>query len=85
MVRDRVLNHLQELLLRVGTLDGQTMKQLDHKAGEALESTGYTDRRRDLDQDPLGGLDVNLQPSGLIDGRVEKREKALEDKDGVCQ
>lgn len=85
MVRNRVLDHLQELLLRVGSLDGQTMKELDHETGEALEGTGDTDRRRDLDQDSLGGLDVNLQPSGLVDGRVEKREETLEDKHGECQ
>lgn len=80
MVRDGVLDHLQELFLRVGALDGQTVEKLDHETSEALEGTGDTDGRRDLDQDTLGGLDVNLQPSGLVDGRIEKREEALEDK-----
>lgn len=61
------------------------MEKLDHETSEALEGAGYTDRRRDLDQNPLGGLDVNLQPSSLVDGRVEKREEALENNDGECQ
>lgn len=61
------------------------MEKLDHETSKALESAGYTDSRRDLDQDPFGGLDIDLQPSGLVDGRVEKREEALENKNGECQ
>jgi len=53
------------------------VKQLHHKTGEALEGSRYSDGGRDLDQHPLGGVDINLQPSSLVDGRVEQSKQAL--------
>lgn len=44
------------------------MQELDHETGEPLEGTGYADRRRDLDQDTLGRVDIDLKPPGLVDG-----------------
>ena len=31
----------------------------------------------DLDEDALGGVDVDLEQPGLVEGRVEQREQAL--------
>lgn len=80
MVGDGVLDDLEQLLLRVGGPDGETMEQLDHQAGKPLEGAGDADGGRDLDEHPLGRVDVYLQLPGLVDGRVEQREQALQDK-----
>jgi hypothetical protein len=53
------------------------MEQLNHQTSEALEGTWDSDSWRHLDQHTFGGMDVDLQPSCLIDGRVEEREEAL--------
>lgn len=58
------------------------MKELNHQAGESLECTWYADRRADFDQNALGGMDVDLQLSGLVDGRVEQSEQTLTMDDG---
>ena len=48
------------------------MKQLDHQACETFERSGDTDCRVDFYEDTLGGLDVDLEFSGFVDGRVEE-------------
>lgn len=53
------------------------MKQLNHQAGEALESSRNSDRRTHFDEDSLRRVDVDLQFAGLVDRRVEEGEKAL--------
>lgn len=53
------------------------MQQLHHETGEALERPGNAHRRRNLDQDALGRLDVNLQLPRLVDGGVKERQEAL--------
>lgn len=54
------------------------MEQLDHQTSEALECSRNADRRADFDEDPFGGVDVNLQSAGLVDGRVEESKQTLE-------
>ena len=54
------------------------MKELDHKTGESLEGTWNTDGWADLDENTFGGMDVDLQLSGLVDRRVEQGKEALE-------
>lgn len=54
------------------------MEELDHEAGETLEGSRNTDGGVDFDEDSLGGLDVDLEFTGLVDGRVEEGEKTLE-------
>lgn len=34
--------------------------------------------RVDLNEDALGGVNVDLEPAGLVEGRVEEGEEALE-------
>jgi hypothetical protein len=53
------------------------MQELDHQAGEALERARDADGRADFDQYTLGGVDVDLQFARFVDGRIQKREKAL--------
>lgn len=60
MISDGVLDHAQKLLLRVGRADGQTMKQLYHETGKALESPRDAHRGRYLNQDTLGSVDEDL-------------------------
>lgn len=78
MVGDGVFDDLQQLLIRVGGSDGEPMKQLDHQTGEPLECTRNPDRRAHFDQNALGGLDIDLELSGLVDRGVEQGEEALE-------
>ena len=77
MVRNGILDDLQELLLRVGALDGEPVEELDHQAGETLECSRNTDRRRDFDEHTLSGLNVDLELPGLVNGRVEEGEQTL--------
>lgn len=78
VVRDGILDDLEQLLLGVGRADRQPVKELNHQPGKPLESPRNTHRGVDFDEDPLRGMDVNLQPSGLVDGGVEEGEKALD-------
>lgn len=77
VVGDGVLDDLEQLLLRVGGADGETVKQLHHETGKSLEGTGDADGGVDLDQDALGGVDEDLETTGLVDGRVKQGQKAL--------
>lgn len=77
MVGDRVLDNLEKLFLRVGRTDGESVEQLHHETGEPLECSRDTDGRVDFDQDALGGVDENLEPTGLVHGGVEKSEQTL--------
>lgn len=72
MLGDGVLNHLEELLLRSSAADGETVEQLDHETGEALEGTWNADGGGDFDEDVFGRVDVDLKLAGFVDGRVEK-------------
>lgn len=77
MIGDGVLDDLEELLLRRGGPDGQTVQQLHHQTGETLEGTRDAHARADFDEDTLGCVDVDLEPSSLVDRRVEKGKQAL--------
>lgn len=55
----------------------QIGRRRTHQAREALERARDADARVDLDEDALGRLDVDLQQAGLVQRRVEEREKAL--------
>ena len=72
-----VLDDPQELLLGRGRSDGEAMEKLDHETSEALEGTRDSDGGRNLDEDALGGVDVDLQLAGLVDGRVEQSQETL--------
>jgi len=50
---------------------------LTHQSGETLEGSWDTDVRINLDKDVLGGVDVDLQQTSLVQGTVQKGEQAL--------
>lgn len=77
MVRNRVLDDLEKFFLRIGALDGEAMEKLNHQTSKPFEGSRDTDGGGYFDQNPLGGLDVDLQLPGLIDRRIKKRKQAL--------
>lgn len=77
VIGDWVLDHLKELLLRVGGADGESVEQLDHQTGESLERSRNADGGVDFNQHTLGRVDENLQATGLVHGGVEKSKQTL--------
>ena len=77
MVGDWILNDFEELLLRAYGSDRQSVKQLDHKTCESLEGSWDTNGWTNFDEDAICGMDVDLQFTGLVNGRVEESEEAL--------
>ena len=77
MIGDGVLDHLQELLLRVGGPDRQSMQQLDHEAGKALEGPRNAHRGTDLNQNASRGVDVDLELPSLVDRGVQQGQQTL--------
>lgn len=78
MVRDGVLDDLNELLLGCRGADLMAMEQLDHQTSESLERSRNADSRADSDEHVLGRLDVDLKPAGLVDGRIKESKEALD-------
>lgn len=60
VIGDRILDDLEQFLLRIRRADGKSMEELNHQAGKPLERAWYADRRADFDQNALGSVDVNL-------------------------
>lgn len=77
MVRDWILDDFQEFLLRVDGSDCETMEELDHETCESLECTRNSDSGADFNEDSLGGVDVDLKFSGLVDRRIQESKEAL--------
>lgn len=67
----RELNSIQRLL------------PLTHQSTESLKSPWNSDARVDFDEYPLGGLNVDLQQSGLVQRRVEERQQTLQTDQSV--
>jgi len=74
---DWVLDDFEQLFLGIDAANGETMEELDHQAGETLEGAGDTDGGGDFDEDVFGGVDVDLELAGFVDGGVEEGEEAL--------
>ena len=53
------------------------MEELNHEAGEALEGARDADGGGDFDENAFGGVDVDLEFAGFVDGGVEEGEEAL--------
>lgn len=68
VVGDGVLDDLEQLLLRVGGADGQSVEQLDHQTGEPLERSRNAHGGIDLDENALGRVNEDLKAASLIDG-----------------
>ena len=74
MVGDGVLDHFQQFFLRGGGADREGVQKLYHQAGETLEGSRDADAGADFDEDAFGGVDVDLEFAGFVDGRVEECE-----------
>jgi hypothetical protein len=78
VVGDGILDHLEQLLLRIDGPDGQLMQQLDHQTSKSFEGTWNAYSGADLDQDSFCCMDVDLQSTSLVDRRVQQSEQALQ-------
>lgn len=81
MVGNRVLDDPEQFLLRIGGANRETVKKLNHQTGETFKGTGNTNGGVDLNQNPLGGMDVDLKFPGLVGGRVEESEETLSNRE----
>lgn len=70
VIRDGVLDDAKELLGSLYATDTELVQELDHETAEALEGSRDTDVRVDFDEDSLGGVDVHLEKTSLVEGRV---------------
>lgn len=77
MVGNRVLDDPEQFLLRIGGADRETVKKLNHQTGETFKGTGDANGGVDFNQNPLGGMDVDLKFAGLVGGGVKESEEAL--------
>ena len=71
MIRNRILDDFQKLFLRRSRSNRELVKQLNHEASKALESTRYAYGWGDLNEHALCGMDVYLQLASFVDWRVE--------------
>ena len=78
VICEGVLDDLDELFVGGGRADLVTVQQLHHQTSEALEGTRNADGGVDLDKHAPSGLDVDLQLTRLVDGRIEQGKQALE-------
>lgn len=77
MVGDGVLDYSEQFFLRVDRSDGEAVQQLDHETGKPFERSGNAHGRADLNEDALGGMDVDLESAGFVDGGIEEGKEAL--------
>jgi hypothetical protein len=56
------------------------VKELDHKTGETLECARNADSGVHFNQDAFGGMDVDLQLAGFVDGRIKESKETLQSK-----
>ena len=78
VVSNRILDHFEQFLLGIHGSDGQFVKQLDHETCKSFESPGYSDRWVDLNEDPLGCVDVDLESSSFVDWRIKQGQETLD-------
>lgn len=54
------------------------MQELHHQTRKPLEGAWNAHGGVDFDEDAFGGMDVDLQFSGFVDGGVEERQETLQ-------
>lgn len=77
VVGNRILDHLDELLLGVDGPNLVLVQKLNHQTSESLERTRDADSRADSYEHILGGLNVDLELARFVDWRIEESEQAL--------
>jgi hypothetical protein len=53
------------------------MEELDHETGKPLECTRNANRWVDFNENAFGGVNVNLEFAGLVNGRIEEGKQTL--------
>ena len=53
------------------------MQELDHQTSKSFKGTRDANSGADFDEHTLGRVDVYLEFSGFVDGRVEEGKKTL--------
>lgn len=78
VIRDGVLDHLEEFLsaaaLLAGRSNAELVQELDHEAAETIERARYTRLRVDLDERVLLRVHVDLKERGSVERRVEEHQ-----------
>jgi hypothetical protein len=77
MLQDRLGDDLQEFLLGRSGFDGKSVEELDHQPSKSLEGTRDSDSGAHFDEDPFGGVNVDLKLPSLVDRRIKKSQEAL--------
>ena len=77
MLGEGILDDLHQTRRRTGRLDLHLVQELDHESAEALVRAGHADGGVDLDQHVLGGANVDLETSRLVEGRVDQGQQFL--------
>ena len=77
MIGDRVLDHLNQLLLRRCRSNLMPVQQLHHQTSKALEGSRNAHCGADPDEHVACSLDVDLELARLVDRRIEEGEQAL--------
>jgi hypothetical protein len=77
MIGDGVLDDLDEFFLRRSRANLVAVEQLHHETRKALKCSGNAHRRADPDKHVLVRLDVDLEPAGFVDRRVEESKETL--------
>lgn len=72
-----ILDDLHQTRRRTGRLDLHLVQELDHESAEALVRARHADGGVNLDQHVLGGADVDLETSRLVEGRVDQGQQFL--------
>lgn len=67
MICDWIFDDFEQLFLRIGRTNRESMEELNHQASETFECPRYSDGGADLDEYALGGMDVDLQSTGFVD------------------
>lgn len=68
MLGEGILDDLHQTRRRSGRLDLHLVQELDHESAEALVRARDADGGVDLDQHVLGGANVDLETTGLVEG-----------------
>ena len=77
MIRDGVLDDLQELGRRIRGLDGKLVQKLNHQTCKSGKGSRYSGLGVDLDENVVGRMNVDLKQAGSVEGAVEQHEKTL--------
>lgn len=72
VVCDWAFDDSEKLLLGGGRANRQFVEELNHETGKTFKGSGNTDGWADLNENTLGGRDVDLKETSLVNRRVEE-------------